>query len=108
MVVNNFPSRIGIFRYFFVKSKRNQILFHKKKDIASLQDGRILRGRVQELREVANLIIGLRRFTMLIERREVNVNPHSVYLDARVIASRRAFYARHVASLQKEDVMRAM
>lgn len=28
-----------------------------------------------------------RRFTMLIERREVNVNPHSVYLDARVIAS---------------------
>lgn len=37
---------------------------------------------------------------MLIERREINVNPHSVYLDARVIASR-AFYARHVASLQK-------
>lgn len=44
---------------------------------------------------------------MLIGRREVNVNPHSVYLDARVIVFARVFYARRVASLRKEDVTRA-
>lgn len=49
----------------------------------------------------------VRRFTMLIERREVNVNPHSVYLDARVIVFARVFYARRVASLRKGDVTRA-
>jgi len=44
---------------------------------------------------------------MLIERREANVNPHSVYSMLASSLRTRAFYARRVASLQKGDVTRA-